>query len=61
MKKSSFDQWRAYLLAQASEYRVDAEGKRPPITISRETGAGAITIGENVLQLSQSLEKGCHS
>ena len=61
MKKASLDQWRAYLLAQASGYRVDVEEKRPVITISRETGAGAITIGENVRQLFQSLEKGCHS
>ena len=61
MTRSSFDQWRAYLLAQASKYRADAEEKRPAITISRETGAGAITIGENVRKLFQSLEKGCHS
>jgi cytidylate kinase len=61
MKKSSLDQWRAYLLAQASEYRVDVEKKRPAITISRETGAGAITIGENVRLSFQSIERGCHS
>ena len=61
MKKSSLDQWRAYLLAQAKEYRVDVEKKRPAITISRETGAGAITIGENVRQSFQSIERGCHS
>ena len=61
MKKYFLDQWRAYLLAQASEYRVEVEEKRPTITISRETGAGAITIGENVRHLFQSLEKGCHS
>ena len=61
MKEFSLDQWRAYLLAQASGYRVDIEEKRPVITISRETGAGAITIGEKIRQSFQSLEKGCHS
>jgi hypothetical protein len=44
MNKSSLDQWRAYLLAQAREYRVEREEKRPTITISRETAAAAITI-----------------
>jgi cytidylate kinase len=37
------------------------EEKRPVITISRETGAGAITIGEKVRQSFQSLEKGSQS
>jgi cytidylate kinase len=61
MKKFSLDEWRAYLLAQARGFRVEREEKRPMITISRETGAGAITIGENVRQSFQSREKGCHS
>ena len=34
--------------AQAKEYRVEIKEKRPAITISRETGAGAITIGQMV-------------
>ena len=58
MKKSSLDEWRAYLLAQAKEYRVEMKEKRPAITISRETGAGAITIGQMVTDSFQSLEKG---
>jgi cytidylate kinase len=61
MRKSSLDQWRAYLLAQARDYRAEFDEKRPAITISRETGAGAITIGENVRQSFQILEKGSHS
>jgi cytidylate kinase len=62
MKKFSLDEWRAYLLAQAKEYRVEIKEKRPAITISRETGAGAITIGQMVTQSFQSLEKeGPHS
>ena len=61
MKKSSLDEWRAYLLAQAREYRAEFDEQRPAITISRETGAGAITIGENVRQSFQILEKGSHS
>jgi cytidylate kinase len=58
MKKFSLDEWRAYLLAQAKEYRVEMKEKRPAITISRETGAGAITIGQMVTDSFQSLEKG---
>jgi cytidylate kinase len=58
MKKFSLDEWRAYLLAQAKEYRVEIKEKRPAITISRETGAGAITIGQMVTGSFQSLEKG---
>jgi hypothetical protein len=46
MKKYALDQWRAYLLAQASEYRVDTEEKRPAITISRETGCRAAPMME---------------
>ena len=58
MKKFSLDEWRAYLLAQAKEYRVEIKEKRPAVTISRETGAGAITIGKMVTDSFQSLEKG---
>ena len=58
MKKFSLDEWRAYLLAQAKEYRVEIKEKRPAVTISRETGAGAITIGQMVTDSFQSLEKG---
>jgi hypothetical protein len=58
MKKFSLDEWRAYLLAQAKEYRVEIKEKRPTVTISRETGAGAITIGQMVTDSFQSLEKG---
>ena len=61
MKKFSLDEWRAYLLAQAKEYRVEIKEKRPAVTISRETGAGAITIGQMVTDSFQSLEKGLHS
>lgn len=58
MKNFSLDEWRAYLLAQAREYRVESKEKRPVITISRETGAAAITIGQMVTASFQSLEKG---
>lgn len=58
MKKSSLDKLRGYLLAQAREYRVEVKEKRPAITISREAGAGAITIGQIVTDSFQSLEKG---
>jgi hypothetical protein len=58
MKKFSLDEWRAYLPAQAKAYRVEIKEKRPAITISRETGAGAITIGQMVTDSFQSLEKG---
>jgi cytidylate kinase len=58
MKKFSLDEWRAYLLAQAKEYRVQIKEKRSAVTISRETGAGAITIGKMVTDSFQSLEKG---
>ena len=34
MKKFSLDEWRAYLLAQAKEYRVEIKEKRPAVTIS---------------------------
>ena len=46
MKKFSLDEGRAYLLAQAREYPVEIKEKRPAVTNSRETGAGAITIGQ---------------
>ena len=58
MKKFSLDKWRSYLLAQAKEYRVEIKEKRPVITISRETGAGAITIGQMVTDSFQSVDKG---
>jgi cytidylate kinase len=58
MKKFSLDEWRAYLLAQAKEYRVEIKERRPAVTISRETGAGAITIGQMVTDSFQSLDKG---
>lgn len=61
MKKFSLDEWRAYLLAQAKEYRVEIKEKRPAVTISRETGAGAITVGQMVTDSFQSLGKGLHS
>jgi cytidylate kinase len=61
MKKSSLDKLRAYLLAQAREYRVESKEKRPTITISREAGAGAITIGQMVMDSFQSLENGRHN
>jgi cytidylate kinase len=57
MKKSSLHKLRAYLLAQAREYRVEIKEKRPAITISREAGAGAVTIGQMVTDSFQSLEK----
>ena len=57
MKNSSLDEWRAYLLAQARGYRPEVKEMRPAITISRETGAGAITIGQMVTDSFQSLEK----
>ena len=58
MKHFSLDEWRAYLLAQAKEYRVEIKETRPAVTISREAGAGAITIGQMVTDSLQSLEKG---
>ncbi len=58
MKKFSLDEWRAYLLAQAREYRIERMEQRPAITISRETGAGAITIGQMVTDSFQSLDNG---
>lgn len=57
MKKFSLDEWRAYLLAQAKEYRSEGSVRRPVITISRETGAAAITVGQMVTDVFQSLEK----
>jgi cytidylate kinase len=57
MKNFSLDEWRAYLLAQAREHRIESKEKRPAITISRETGAAAITIGQMVTASFQSLEK----
>ena len=45
-------------LRKAKEYRVEIKEKRPAVTISRETGAGAITIGQMVTDSFQSLEKG---
>jgi cytidylate kinase len=57
MKNSSLDEWRAYLLAKAREYRIESKKQRPAITISRETGAAAITIGQMVTESFQSLEK----
>ncbi|MET0253708.1 MAG: hypothetical protein ABW214_06720, partial [Terrimicrobiaceae bacterium] len=58
MKNFSLDEWRAYLLAQAREYRIESEEHRPAITISRETGAAAITIGQMVTDSVQLLDKG---
>ncbi|HEY5779556.1 MAG TPA: cytidylate kinase-like family protein [Terrimicrobiaceae bacterium] len=58
MRKFSLDEWRAYLLAQAREYRSEGTVPRPVITISRETGAAAITIGQMVTDSFQLLEKG---
>jgi hypothetical protein len=55
MKNFSLDQWRAYLLAQAREYRIESKEQRPAITISRETGAAAITIGQMVTDSSNRL------
>jgi hypothetical protein len=54
MKNSSLDEWRAYLLAKAREYRIESKKQRPAITISRETGAAAITIGQMVTESFQS-------
>jgi len=58
MKASLFDQCRAYLTAQAA---APAEDKpRPPlraVTISRETGAGAISIGQLVADHLQARQK----
>jgi cytidylate kinase len=58
MKKFSLDEWKAYLLAQAREYQAAPSRQRPVITISRETGAAAITVGQMVTDSFRSLEKG---
>ena len=57
MRKFSLDEWRAYLLAQAREYRSEGTLQRPVITISRETGSAAITIGQMVTDSFQLREK----
>jgi cytidylate kinase len=58
MNASLFDQCRAYLVAQAL---IPTEGKpRPPrraVTISREAGAGAVTIGRLVANDLESRQK----
>ena len=50
MNASLFDKCRAYLSAQDFPSRTEEYAPRPVVTISRETGAGAITIGARVVE-----------
>lgn len=55
MKQLLLDKWRAYLIAQAAT--TSKERERLPlrgITISRETGAGAITVGRLLTEYLES-------
>lgn len=58
MNTFSLDRWKAYLLAQARQYQAAPSVQRPVVTISRETGAAALTIGQMVTDSFRSLDKG---
>jgi hypothetical protein len=60
MKKFSLDEWRAYLLAQAKEYRVEIKEKRPA-SISRRPGPARSQSEKMVTDSFQSLEEAPHS
>lgn len=58
MKPSPSDKCRAYLLAQAAIPPVPPTEARRAVTISRETGAGAVTIAQLVADYLQARQKG---
>ncbi|HEY5895587.1 MAG TPA: cytidylate kinase-like family protein [Chthoniobacterales bacterium] len=57
MKTSLFDKCRTYLLAQAAIPPALPSEPSRTITISRETGAGAVTIGQVVADYLQARQK----
>lgn len=57
MQASLFDSCKAYIRAYAEQRAMEEPELLPAITISREAGAGAVTIGEKVKEILQARNK----
>lgn len=53
MQASLFDSCKGYVLAHANRPSLHQKELLPSIAISREAGAGAVTVGEKVIELMQ--------
>jgi cytidylate kinase len=58
MKASLFDACKGYIQAQATRDAAHPSLTLPAITISREAGAGAVTIGQMILELMETQHPG---
>jgi cytidylate kinase len=58
MKDSLFDSCRGYIQAQGKRAATHPSLTLPAITISREAGAGAVTMGQMILELMQTQHAG---
>jgi cytidylate kinase len=57
MQASLFDSCKGYIQAHADRHTAHKSSPLPSVTISRETGAGAVTIGQKVIDLIQERKK----